>query len=213
VSTDDIARQFDRECCARVERGTAAVDQIDGVAATLLDCLAKAGFGGGTVLELGSGDGTLGRELLKRGAQRVTGYDLSPRSVAYASERAKMDGQAERLDFRLGDGAVATLAPHDAVVSKKVFCCYPNADALLANSLAVAGRWYALVLPDSRGVVGVVARMAVRIENAWKWLTRDGFRAYVHDVREVRRTIEAAGFRLQSSRRSGIWLALAFSRD
>jgi 2-polyprenyl-3-methyl-5-hydroxy-6-metoxy-1,4-benzoquinol methylase len=50
------------------------------------------------VLDVGCGDGTNALLLASRGA-RVTGIDISPRSVALATERARLSGMQDRLRF------------------------------------------------------------------------------------------------------------------
>ncbi|MDQ3937874.1 MAG: methyltransferase domain-containing protein [Chloroflexota bacterium] len=211
-TTEPIAELFDRECCLAAETDRAPTAGVDDVSALLLDVLREAGFSGGTVLELGSGDGTLSRELLTRGADSVTGVDLSARSVEYATARAHAAGFGGRLSYEVGDAAKVSLPPCEAVVSEKVFCCYPDVGLLLANTLPAARSVYALVLPESRGPLGWLSRFLITLENSWRWLRREQFRAHVHDVRSIERMIAAAGFVRRASRRHGMWRALAFSR-
>lgn len=212
MSTEPIAQFFDRECCATAHPDASLEYDEDAVSEMLLSLLSQAGFAGGTVLELGSGDGSLSRELVRRGAQAVIGLDLSAQSVNYATDAAARAGVSDRLSYKVADAASDPLEAHDAVVSERVFCCYPDATALLANTLAAARSIYVLVLPESRGLAGLVTRVAIRIENAWRWLRRDPFRAYVHDVRVIERAIRDAGFRRRASRRTSHWRGMAFSR-
>ncbi|CAN5598603.1 hypothetical protein BH23CHL7_BH23CHL7_22410 [soil metagenome] len=208
-----IADFFDRECCAAVDAGASAVPGSGGVTAMLLDALTELGIRDMRVIELGSGAGALSRELVGRGAAHVTGFDLSPASVEHATGVAAADGLADHLDYRVGDASLAQLEPVDVVVSQKVFCCYPRPDQLLANTLPAAGRLFALVLPESRGPVGLAARLIVGVESLLQRLRRDPFRAYVHDVRRVDASIRAAGFVRRVERRHWAWLVLAYSRS
>ncbi|HUG48246.1 MAG TPA: class I SAM-dependent methyltransferase [Candidatus Limnocylindria bacterium] len=212
MSHEEIGRFFDRECCATLEKRP--VEGTDGppLSRQLLAALADAGFLSGTVLELGSGDGSFSRELLRRGALAVSGLDLSAQSVGYAAARASAAGLSERLRYRVADAATARLEPHDAVVSQRVLCCFPDPAGLLANSLSAARSVYALALPESRGLLGLGARLWVRLANGWQWLRRDPFRSFVHDVDELDRLIREAGFVRRSSRRQSIWRVLAYSR-
>jgi SAM-dependent methyltransferase len=215
TDTHQIAEFFDRECCAAVDPGASLLAGSAGVTAVLVNSLASEGEGlaGAAVLELGSGDGSLSRELVARGAARVDGLDLSPMSVEYATSAADRAGLSERLGYQVGDGALVALEASDVVVSQKVFCCYPRADQLLANTLPAARSIYALVLPESRGPAGLVSRILVAVENGWRRLRRDSFRAYVHDVREVDAVIRAAGFRPAPARRHWLWLVMVYSRS
>jgi SAM-dependent methyltransferase len=212
MKTEPIAEFFDRECCAVVAQEVPDDVADDPVAVLLVEAIESAGLAGSSVLEFGSGDGSLSRGLLARGAGRVTGLDLSPRSVEHAAQRAAETGLADRAGYRVADAAVARLEAHDVVVSSRVLCCYPDARQLLANTLPAARELYVLALPESRGAVGVLGRLFVVLANGWQRLHRDPFRSYLHDVRAVERTILAAGFRRVSSARHHHWLVLAFSR-
>jgi SAM-dependent methyltransferase len=207
-----IADFFDRECCAAVDSGASPVPGSGGVTAVLLDALTELGIRDMRVIELGSGAGALSRALVGRGAAHVTGFDLSPASVEHATAAAGAAGLADRLDYRVGDAALAQLETRDVVVSQKVFCCYPGPDQLLANTLPAAGQVYALVLPESRGPVGLATRLIVGLESLLLRLRRDPFRAYVHDVRRVDAAIQSAGFERRVERRHWGWLVLAYSR-
>ncbi len=213
VTHQPIADFFDRECCAATQQRGADADALDRSEEALLAALDEIGVATGTVLELGSGDGALSRELARRGARRVLGIDLSPQSVGYAAARTASTGLGEQVSFRVGDAASARVEGHDAVISAKVFCCFPDPRALLANTLPAAGSAYALVLPESRGIFGLGARLFVLGANAWQWLRRDAFRAYIHDISAIDAAIRAAGFSRRVSRRVSIWRVLAYSRD
>ena len=212
MKTEPIAEFFDRECCAVLAQEAPENLASDPVAVLLVHAIESAGLAGSSVLEFGSGDGSLSRGLLARGAGRVTGLDLSPRSVEHAAQRAAETGLADRAHYREADAAVTLLEPHDVVVSSRVLCCYPDATRLLANTLPAARELYVLALPESRGAVGVLGRLFVLMANGWQRLHRDPFRPYLHDVRAIERTIVSAGFRRISSARHRHWLVLAFSR-
>ncbi|CAN5635426.1 hypothetical protein BH23CHL6_BH23CHL6_08880 [soil metagenome] len=161
MKTEPIAEFFDRECCAVLAQEASENLASDPVAVLLVHAIESAGLAGSSVLEFGSGDGSLSRGLLARGAGRLTGLDLSPRSVEHAAQRAAETGLADRADYREADAAVARLDPHDVVVASRVLCCYPDATRLLANTLPAARELYVLALPESRGAVGVGAPVPV----------------------------------------------------
>lgn len=212
METKPIADYFDRECCLGSDAGASPVPGSDRVSELLLQSLEEAGFSAGTVLEIGSGDGWLSRQLLGLGAESVTGLDLSPKSVEHAAARAAEAGLSERLSYRVADAAHARLGRYDVVLSDKVFCCYPSLHRLLDNTLPAAGSFYLLALPESRGLIGLASRLVVAVENGLRRVQRDPFRAYVHDVRAMERRIASAGFRRRVARRHSGWLVLAFRR-
>jgi SAM-dependent methyltransferase len=214
VSTDTkpIADFFDRECCAAVDAGASAIPGSAGVTQVLLDALADARLVDATVLELGSGAGALSQEMIRRGAATVTGIDLSPASVEHANAAAARAGLSGVLNYQVGDASAVPLGEYDVVVSQKVFCCYPSPDQLLVNTLPAARAVYALVLPESRGLVGLIARLFVAIENGLDRIKRDPFRAYVHDVWRIEAWIRANGFERRLTHRHWAWRVLVYER-
>jgi SAM-dependent methyltransferase len=209
VSTEPIADFFDREACCRSKSRA----RRSRASRAVLQALEATGVGGRTVLELGCGLGGLCFDVLDRGAARATGIDLSPRSIDFARERARSEGVQHRTTFLAGDAAAMNLEPHDVVVLDKVFCCYPDGTALLGSSIAVSGSVYAYSVPESRGWRGLLSRIGIAVENGWRALRRDPFRAYVHDVGQLRRLAERSGFRRTLERRTGIWLIEVLTRS
>jgi magnesium-protoporphyrin O-methyltransferase len=178
----------------------------------LLAELTDVGAARPTVLELGCGPGSLTLALLERGAARATGIDLSPQSVEVADRRAREAGVADRVEFRVGDAASLALETHDWVVLDKVICCYRDLDALLTSSIAAAGRRYVFVVPDSRGVRGLLGRALVWLENATNMLRGRPCPGYVHDIRVIEGRLEAAGFRRASRATFRLWYLAVFDR-
>ncbi|MGZ4148305.1 MAG: class I SAM-dependent methyltransferase, partial [Actinomycetota bacterium] len=135
------------------------------VTVSLLEALEEAGVRDRTVLDIGCGIGDVASGTVQRGAARAFGVELSPRAVAEATRLADERGVGDRVAFTIGDGAKVDLPHADVVVLNRVFCCYPDIDALLGRSLAAAEHVYAFTAPPSRGVLGVIARLQVRWSN------------------------------------------------
>jgi SAM-dependent methyltransferase len=211
VGTDPISEFFDREACCRVNRSRDAKRPY-GATKALIEGLEAAGLGDRSVLELGCGTGFLSTELLSHRASHVTGIDLSEKSVGMARERAESAGLAERSAFLVGDAANDELERHDVVVLDKVFCCYPDYSSLIGNSLPAAGSVYAFSLPASNGVRGLISRLVIGIENAWRRMTGDPFRAFVHDVGKIEGLVRAAGFKRIGPSRKLLWAIFVFTR-
>ena len=185
--------------------------------AKMLAALERAGVGGKTVLDVGCGVGDLALGTIARGATSADGIDLSEGAIERARELASDRGLEDRASFSLGDGATEELSSHDVVALNRVLCCYPSVDRLLANSLGVAGAVYAYTAPVHDGAVGRINRINIRMSNAWFRLRRRrfrGFQAFVHDLDEVDRTIEFAGFRrVHRSRERFMWRLAVFAKD
>jgi len=190
--------------------------RLGAVSTDLVRGLDAAGVEGRTVLDVGCGAGGLVLETLDRGAVSATGVDLSSESIGAARRISSERGLADRARFEVGDGASAALAPHDVVVLDKVFCCYPDVDGLLANSLAVARSVYAFSVPPSSGLRGSVRRALARAANGWYRLRRSrfgGFQTYVHDVAALDARVRAAGFTAVFSRRRFGWDLAVYARS
>ena len=213
MSTDPIARVFDREaeaCCRHADEEPAGVA---GVSSVLLEHVERAGLEGRTVLDLGCGTGGFLLEALRRGAARGTGVDVSPVSIEAARRSAGSAGVGDRASFRVGDASALDLEPHDVVVLNKSICCFPDADRLVEGSVASARNLYAVSVPISRGVRGFVVKAKVRIENAWRWIRRDPFRAYVHPTRRIEERVRAAGLERVAAVRWWTWYVCVFVRQ
>jgi magnesium-protoporphyrin O-methyltransferase len=182
----------------------------------LLDAIQEAGLTDRTVLDLGCGVGDLAIEAVRRGAAGARGYDLSTTSIDAARALAAERGVADRTAFEVGDGARVDLAPADVVVLNRVFCCYPDVDALLERSLAAAGAVYAFTIPRSTGIAGRIARLQTRLANLWYRFRASrfrGFRVFVHDIRAIDARVRAAGFRpLRREHRRFAWDLAVYAR-
>lgn len=210
MGTDEIGRCFDGRAC---REGKAARHRgVRGISRLLLDAVERRGLRGASVLEIGCGVGALSIEAARRGAARVSGFDLSPRSIAEAIALARDAGVDDRCSFRAADAAHADLARHDVVVHNKVVCCYPDADALLRQSIPAAGRVYAFSAPPSDGVRGAVARAVIALENVFWRLVRSGYRAYVHDLGRIDARLRQDGFVRVESISTMIWQVAVYER-
>lgn len=207
---EDIADFFDSrvECCTQGRVEKAIWDR----GSSLLRSSLSSVVTGRSVLELGCGQGKLLRDLARAGASSGMGIDLSPASVAVATQRASEEGLADRFTFQAGNAATTPLPSHDVVVLDKVICCFPDHEDLLANSLPAAAAVYAFTLPRTDGVWVPILRSALAVENLSHVIRRRGFRAYVHDERVIHRAVVDAGFRLRERRTAFAWALRVYER-
>lgn len=203
-----IARHFDLGVARRLSAGDEF--ELPPISRRLLGLLGSPT--GATILEIGSGPGSLAIALLTGGAERHTGIDLSPGSVELATQRTMQAGFADRTVFRLADGAATALEPHDWVVLDRALCCYRDLDRLMDNTIAAAGRRYAFSVPDSRGLRGILNRIVIRLENVTNALRGRPCPGFVHDLGRIGRRLNRAGFRRVSEARSGLWHAALYER-
>lgn len=176
----------------------------------MVDGLVRAGIAGASLLEIGCGVGALHQRLLEQGAARAVGVDLAQPVLDEARAWAGERGLAARVDYRLGDfvDIHAKLPAADVVLLDKVICCYPDAETLVARSLAKAGRLYAYTLPRDRWAT----RVGVAITGLGLWLLRSAFRTYVHDPARVAAWVTAAGFKPVYLKCTFLWRTEVFRR-
>jgi predicted RNA methylase len=187
---------FDEWAAANARRARTR-ETVAPITAALLAALQTEGLEGRTVLDVGCGTGDLSLAALAHGAASAYGCDLGEGAIEHARTLARERGLDERATFEVADGSVASLPTSDVVVLNRVVCCYPDASALLDNTLRAAGSVYAITAPVDRGVPGLFSRIVVRVSNVWYSLRRAkfrGFRTFVHDLAEVDARIRAAGF-------------------
>ena len=93
----------------------------------LIRGMSDDGIEGATLLEIGCGPGYLHRALLRSGASRATGVDLSAGMLTIARTGAQAEGLADRTAYMQGDFTqIAGQVPDaDAVLLDNVICCYP----------------------------------------------------------------------------------------
>ena len=204
------------EWAAQNAKRARSKETVAPITTALLAALEAAGLEGRTVLDVGCGTGDLALAALAHGASRAHGCDLGTGSIEHARELAGERGLADRSAFEVADGSVATLPPADVVVLNRVICCYPDARALLDNTLGAAGSIYALSAPVDRGLPAIYNRIYVAVSNAWYALRPSrfrGLRVFVHDLSVVDGWIRAAGFApVTRGRRRLIWEFAVYSR-
>jgi SAM-dependent methyltransferase len=158
----------------------------------LMEGIQRAGLDGAELLEVGCGTGGLHQALLRAGAARATGVDLSAGMLATARAEAEAEGLEERADYRQGDFVqIADAVPEaDATILDKVVCCYPDWEVLLDRSLAKTRRVYALTYPRDRAVT----RAGILLVSLGLDLLGCSYRPYLHPPEAIRARISAQGF-------------------
>ncbi len=206
-----IARHFDAKVA---ERSAKCQDpSLIAVSQRLRDALLSQDPAGKTVLELGCGRGALLLGLVQAGVARATGIDLSPVGIDSARDRFERAQLSERVDLSIGDAARVPLERHDWVILDRVMCCYPDVEALLANTLPAARQIYAFTVPTSRGRRGIAARLEEWFESAWNTLRGQSCPGYVHDLDLIEERLATAGFQLRHRDRQRLWHIAIYERS
>ena len=183
---------------------------IDKHARAIVEAVSARGVDGANVLEVGGGIGGLHLELLKRGAARATDVDVSAAYVAAAQSVAERVGVRDRVDYRVADFArEAEAVPEaDVVILHRVICCYPDMPQLVTAAARHARRLMALSFPTGAWYM----RLFEKLMNFGMWVTRSGFRFYVHPPQAILATAAAAGLRPVQQKSSWPWQIVVFER-
>lgn len=176
----------------------------------LRDALTGARLISGTVLDIGAGFGALSFELLDGGAATATAVDAAAAFVDAGRSEALRRGRTDRVSFTHGDFvAIAQHIPAASlVVMDRVICCYPAYETLLNEALGHASQAFAWSYPRDRWFI----RIAIALENALRKLRSNPFRAFVHPVAEMQRTVMQAGFDLAGSQQTAKWAIEVYRR-
>ena len=162
------------------------------------------------MLDVGGGNGALGLELLKAGAERAITVELSSSYDATAAELAREAGFEDRIERRIIDFAEAAveLPEGDVVVMHRVVCCYPEGESLVAAAAGRARRIFAFSFPrrtwwTKLGATGVNVVLAAR---------RMEYRAYIHRPELLLAAAEQAGAAKVWERDDTLWRVAGFER-
>ncbi len=184
---------------------------LDRHAKVLIESLKARGIAGTDVLEIGFGIGALHLELLKAGATRAVGLELSPAYVEVAKELAEKLGFKHAVDYCLHNIAEdpGQVAEAGVVVMHRVVCCYPDMAGLVRPAAKRARRFLALSFPRTVWWV----RLGVKMVNALLALARRDFRTYLHAPQAINATVEEAGLKEVFQAYSGPWQIVLFERQ
>jgi magnesium-protoporphyrin O-methyltransferase len=177
----------------------------------LLEGIRQAGFQDEELLDIGCGPGYLHQSLLKDGATRSIGVDLSPGMLAEARKAAKTAGLEGCTDYRCGDFVQLAdeLPAADVTLLDKVVCCYPDWEALLNSSLAKTRRVYALTYPRDR----IMTRTGSRILHWGMELIHCCYQPYIHDPQKIQQRILEHGFQQNYEALTNSWYTQVYVRS
>jgi magnesium-protoporphyrin O-methyltransferase len=207
---DGFASIFD-EATARRDRDRYRRDGPDKTTRLLLELLTPYRSAGSSVLDIGGGIGIVDLELLRAGAGHATLVDASSAYLAVARDEARRAGVLDRIEFVEGDFVrrAASIDRADVVTLDRVICCYPDMEALVAESASRARAAYGIVLPRDRRST----RWAIALNNAWYRLRRKAYRGFVHPTARVDEIAAANGLRLRAERQTWIWRVAVYDRS
>jgi tRNA1(Val) A37 N6-methylase TrmN6 len=203
------ARHFDE---SRVRQELASYRSAGPATTTrgLLDLLRTVQGRKGTLLDIGSGIGALTLGLLEAGVATATCVDLSSASLAAAAEEAERQGVAGRIAWVNGDFVTiaSTVPAADLVALDRVVCCYPAYAPLLEQAAGHSRRLLAMSYPRNRWWV----RLGLWIENTWRRIRGNGFRAFLHSPDAMAELLAQHGFSLAHAASTWTWQVEIYAR-
>ena len=177
----------------------------------LVEGVRAAGIQGATILEIGSGVGYLYQTLVNEGAESAVGIDLASRMLTEAEKLAEEQGLQDKVVYLHGDfvNLADDVDDADITLLDKVVCCYPDAEALVKQSLARTRRIYALTYPRNRWY----NHAAMTLGRLLMWIMRSDFRPYVHDPLRVEAWITDSGLQKSYENTTLVWLTQVYVRS
>ncbi len=162
------------------------------------------------ILEIGCGVGALHLTLLKQGAAKAIGIDISSKMIATAQQLATEMNLRNRTHYQQGDFVALHehLPAADIAILDKVVCCYTDAQALIARSAAKTRRLYAVSFPRQSPFV----RMIFRLTASFLKLLRTSFHPYYHSPAQIEKWIAEQGFEKKYHANTFIWAVQVYDR-
>jgi tRNA1(Val) A37 N6-methylase TrmN6 len=148
----------------------------------------------GTLLDIGSGIGSLTFGLLERGVTRAIAVDASSAFNDVARQEAERVGRGAAVQFVQADFvSIAPELPTATLVTlDRVVCCSPAYEALLNAAITHAEHCLALSYPRDVWYV----RLGMLLENTQRRLKKNSFRTFVHPAGQMENVIRSAGFQV-----------------
>jgi 2-polyprenyl-3-methyl-5-hydroxy-6-metoxy-1,4-benzoquinol methylase len=177
----------------------------------LLEEIRRRPLEGRRLLDIGGGIGVISAELAGNGVASATMVEASSAYLEVARREAGSRFGSRPTQFILGDFAAiaSTLPDADVVTLDRVVCCYPHGEALLREAAARARQVLAFTFPRDRWYV----RMMIALENFWRRLTGNKFRAFVHPPQRMGTVLESAGFVREARRKTLVWAMELYRRE
>lgn len=175
-----------------------------------LEGLRKYGIEGTEILDIGCGVGALHLTLLKEGAARSTGVDISEGMIERAKTFSGTLGVADRTEYVVGDfvEVAEKIRESDITLLDKSVCCYEDIDALVRASTAKTKRLYALSHPRQNLFMELAFKSHIAFARVFGWK----FHPFWHNWTKLKESIQSFGFELVYSNATPMWQVLVFRR-
>ncbi|HEY6951140.1 MAG TPA: methyltransferase domain-containing protein [Bacteroidota bacterium] len=162
------------------------------------------------ILDIGCGVGALHLTLLKEGAARAVGVDMSEGMIETAKQFSVDLGVESRAEYVIGDfvEVADSIRKSDVTLLDKSVCCYEDIDTLVRSSTAKTKAIYALSHPRQNLFMELAFKGHIFFAKLFRWK----FHPFWHDWRKMREDIRKLGFALVYSNATPMWQVLVFKR-
>jgi len=183
---------------------------LDSTSQRIVEFLKKEGVEGRSVLEIGGGIGAIQIELLKAGAARAVGIELTPTYEEAALGLLRDAGLEDRVERRIMDFAetASLVAAADIVIMNRVVCCYPDMPKLVGAAADHARETLVLSFPRRTWWT----RIGLRMGNLGLRVSRREFQIFLHPPASIIKTSEGHGLRTVLDERGMFWTVAALRK-
>jgi len=184
--------------------------KLDRIQGYLLHGISRHSVEHASILDIGCGAGQIHLTLLKQGAARSLGVDLSNAMLDQARGFAARDGLLDRARYVKGDFTqlADSIEDTDITVLDKVVCCYENLDDLVLKSIGKTTGLLALTHPQENLLNETLFKGHKALARLLKW----DFHPFWHDWSAMKEMVCRQGFALRYERSTILWHALVFER-
>jgi hypothetical protein len=137
--------------------------------------------------------------------------EASPAYFEVAGNDVESRYGSRSTQFVVGDfvAIAPALSDADVVTLDRVVCCYPDAEDLLHGAAQRARRLLAFTYPRNRWYV----RVFIALENFWRRLRGNPFRAFLHPPERMHAVLEIAGFVHAGRKGTAFWMVDLYHRE
>lgn len=165
---------------------------------------------GRSILDIGCGVGSIHLTLLREGASRSVGIDISEGMLQEARHFADKFGLTARAHYVTGD--FTKISPSveegDIIVLDKVVCCYEDVVALIHTSTDKTRQTYALSHPKENPLMKGLFKGHIFLAKIFGW----SFHPFWHNWAAMKSLILSRGFHVVYENSTISWQVLVFER-
>ena len=164
-----------------------------------------------SLLDVGSGVGSIMWDFLENGGSNTTDVDASTAYLETAKKYAQQQNWEDRVTFQQGDltDTINNGQVFDFVTMDKVICCYPDYQLLLQKAMKQCKDVLAITFP----IGGPLAHFFNSFTHLYLIIQKNPFRTYIHPFKEIEKLIVENGFEIKSKQISFPWRIWVFERQ